>query len=301
MFLQLTQQLKVDEAPNSLSLDPRIGKGHIKFENFPNSLQLVHFDFELKDELQLSCVNSADSDYFLLKINLSEQAVEKQVNGQEIDIQKNLPSGILYYPPNTDVVTYSPFNASYNIILVKFHKDFLTTYLQDGEDVFLNLKDTVVYEDLDYKSEELLGKVIRSTNRMRSHADLLAFLSIFFDKLSLKITGLKYVNLHPQDNKQLYLAASLLRSPTANHIPTIEELALTAKMGKTKFKNIFRQVFGKAPKQYHQKIKMEYAKEELLKNQKTLTEIAYELRYTHPSKFTRAFKNYFGFPPSQVR
>jgi len=51
--------------------------------------------------------------------------------------------------------------------------------------------------------------------------------------------------------------------------------------------------------QYHHKIRMEYAKSSIVQKHKTSSEIAYELGYAHPSKFTRAFKNYFGEVPSE--
>lgn len=300
IFRQFSNQLNANEKFNSLDLDSSIGEGKINLLRFPNLLEFYHFTFKLNKELELNSTNSKHSEYFLLNINLSEKAVEKKMNGKEINIQKYLPSGILYYPPNVDVYSKSPVNTPFEIVLIKFHKDLLTTYFPNEEDVFFNFKDTIIYEDLDFKSEELLKEIIVSTNKIESHSKILAFLSNFFDKLRRRETNLKYENLHPEDVKQLFLAASFLRNPTSTDTPTIEELAKISKMGKTKFKNVFRQVFGSAPKQYHQKVKMEYAKEELRKKQKNSTELSYELGYAHPSKFTRAFKKYFGDTPSKI-
>ncbi|MEL7121180.1 MAG: AraC family transcriptional regulator [Bacteroidota bacterium] len=297
---QLSEQLTAYRAPEVLKIDPSVGQGNIYIKDFPNTLAFYHLFFSLKNKQELTCLNAATSDYFLLKINLSERAIEKEVNGQAIEVQKVLPSGIVYYPPNTKVTTNSPANSAFDVVLIKFHKRLLSTYFDHGEHTFLNIKDTTIYEALDFKSEELLRKTTSSTNKMKSHAHLIEFLAIFFDKLRRRVTDLKYINLHPEDNKQLFLAASQLRNPIATKVPTIEDLSTTANMGKTKFKKSFKEVFGSAPKQYHQKIKMEYAMAELQKKQKTSTEIAYELGYSHPSKFTRAFKKYFGTPPSKV-
>jgi len=128
----------------------------------------------------------------------------------------------------------------------------------------------------------------------------LGFLSIFFDKINTRETQTQYENVHPTDLKQLFFAAAMLRNPVSQNLPTIDDLAKAAGMGKTKFKNTFKQVFGSAPKQYHQKIKMDYAKSELQKKLKTPTEIAYELNYADPSKFTRAFKKSFNCTPSEI-
>lgn len=297
---QFSKQLNVKEHIDSLELDSSLGAGAIKLIKFPNSLEFHHFTFKLKTALELSSTNPANSDYLLLNINLSEQAVQKKVNGQNLDIQKYLPSGILYYPSNTNVSSISPIDIRFEIVLIRFHKDLLRNYFEERQDFIFDIRDTIIYEDLDFNSEELIKNIIKSTNKLESHAHLLGFLSIFFDKLSSRESQTQYENLHPQDIKQLFLTASVLRNPVNQDIPTIDDLAKMAGMGKTKFKKIFKQVFGSAPKQYHQKIKMDYAKEELQKNLKTSTEIAYELGYAHPSKFTRAFKNHFGNLPSQI-
>ena len=297
---QFSAQLNVKETQNALDLDPSMGKGRIQLFTFPNALECYHFTFQLKKALQLNSSNPIDSDYLLLNINLSEKAVEKKVNGQEVNLQKYLPSGILYYPPNIKVSSNSPIDTKFEIVLIRFHKDLLDHYFAERQDYIFDLRDTIVYEDLDVQSEELIRKIITSSNKLKSHADLLSFLSIFFEKLSTRESQSQYENIHPQDLQQLFLASSFLRNPTSQNVPSIDELAKRAGMGKTKFKSIFKQVFGSPPMQYHQKIKMDFAKKALQENLKTSTEIAYDLGYADPSKFSRAFKNHFGSPPSEI-
>jgi len=96
------------------------------------------------------------------------------------------------------------------------------------------------------------------------------------------------------------MAAAHLRNPLASTVPSLAELAETARMGITKFKTTFKQVFGTPPIQYHRKIKLEYARQELTTQRKTATELSYELGYSHPSKFTTAYKKQFGVVPSQA-
>lgn len=300
IYKQFSKQLKAKEIDGSLYLDPTVGEGKIYCSNFPGSLKFYYFKFKLNQSIELNSFNSPESKYFLLNINLSEKEITKNVNGEEINFQKHLPSGVLLYPPNINVVSNNPTNTNFEIALIKFHRNFLDTYFEDDQMRFRNIASTIIYEDLDFQSEGLLRKIVLGKNKLISHSNLLAFLSIFFDKFNLREEELKYENLHPKDVKQLFLAASFLRNPIPKQIPTIEELAKIANMGKTKFKNAFKQIFGKPPKQYHQKIRMEYAKEILVKKEKRPSEIAYELGYADPSKFTRAFKNYFGETPSSI-
>ena len=69
-------------------------------------------------------------------------------------------------------------------------------------------------------------------------------------------------------------------------------------MGATKFKSSFKQVFGCAPMQYRNKIRLEYARDEINSHGRSPTEISYLLGYSHPSNFTAAYKKYFGEVPS---
>jgi len=301
IFQQFSSQLKSKVELNLIELEPELGTGKIQKTNFPNFLEFFHFSFTLKNEVDLVSSNPPDSDYYLLNINLSDKEIEKKINGQEINFQKYLPSGILFYPANIKMASKSPPDTNFEIVLIKFHKGLISTYFSGEEANFKNMQGTIVYEDLEVSAEKLLQEIIRTKNKIKSHSKLLAFLSIFFDKVNKRDKDLKYENLHPEDVKQLFIAAALLRNPTSLQVPTVAELAKVAKMGKTKFKNTFKQVFGNSPKQYHQKIKMEYAKDLLINQQKNPTEIAYDLGYAHPSKFTRAFKNYFGELPSKLK
>lgn len=69
-------------------------------------------------------------------------------------------------------------------------------------------------------------------------------------------------------------------------------------MGITKFKESFKMVFGLAPLQYRNRIRMEYAREELMNKKQTVSELSYALGYSHPSNFTAAFKRFYGKLPS---
>ena len=135
-------------------------------------------------------------------------------------------------------------------------------------------------------------------NKIRANVYLMQFLADVTEKLKNRELPSKYEHLHPADVKGLFLASAHLRNPVAQDIPSIKVLAGIAGMGTTKFKATFNQVFGKAPIQYHQKITFDYAKDELKRKGKSVSELSYELGYSHPSKFTSAFKKIFGIVPS---
>ena len=291
--------LGIEVENNSLLLNGAHGEGEAFLRYFPNQLELYHFKFNLKLPISIHSFNPADSEWLLLNINLSKLPLEKTVNEKELALQRYLPSGILLYSAGTQVYSTSPTNESYEVCIVRFHKNFLKQYMPHESD-FQSAPKAIVYEDLDPSSEGSLRNSLREKDLMKSHAHLLSFLSAFVDKLRLRDKEERLEHLHPNDIKGLFLAAAALRNPLAKDVPGIEMLAKIANMGTTKFKTTFKQVFGSAPMQYHQRIRMEYAKEKLVQKTKSPTELSYELGYSHPSKFTQAYKKQFGSLPSEA-
>ncbi|OJJ22524.1 hypothetical protein BKI52_07535 [marine bacterium AO1-C] len=302
IFHQFAAQLRsITEVENNvLKVKAAFGEGKFTFYEFPNQLELYHLASYSKLEMSIRSQNPIDSEWLLCNINLSNQAVEKTVNDQAINIQKYLPSGILIYTPQTQVFSASPAHTRFEIALVRFHRSFLTHYLNQDLPILANTDRAVIYEDLNYYLEKSLRNALQTSNKISAHAHLLGFMGGVIEKLQQRSADVAFEDLHPEDLKGLFLAAAYLRNPLALDIPSVNQLAETAGMGITKFKTTFKQVFGTPPIQYHRKIKLEYAREELTTQRKTATELSYELGYSHPSKFTTAYKKQFGVVPSQA-
>lgn len=297
---QFIRQLALVQQGNDWHLPANMGNGTITTQTFPDNVQCLHFEFRLAEPINLRSFNPPDSQYFLLNINLSKSSVEKKVNQQTLNLQKHLPSGILFYPRDIEVASTSPPQTPFDIVLVRFPKEWLLAYSTSLYELVLASSKTVIYEDLEPELLQQLLQVLRSASNLQAHAALLQFLARFFAKLEHRKSQPVQDNLHPKDIKGLFLAAAHLRDPNASTIPTIPALARIAQMGETKFKRTFKQVFGRPPRQYHQQIKMAYAQECLRKPENSISDVAYQLGYAHPSKFTRAFKKYFGYLPSDI-
>ncbi|MEO0875228.1 MAG: AraC family transcriptional regulator [Bacteroidota bacterium] len=296
---QFASQLPVKRSGEQLLLQSSLGRGQIKQLSFPGEVKLLHFTFQLSTPLALHSHNPPDTDWVLLNINLSAAPIEKTVNEKVVEIQRYLPSGILFYPPDTTVSSASQPEVPYEIALLRIKKTFLQESIIDGAKIVQDLAGTICYEDLDASLEVKLRAALEAENKLRANAETLNFLARFFEKLSARNhEGTINAELHPDDLKGLFVAAAHLRNPLAENLPSLGELAGIAGMGITKFKTSFKQVFGFPPFRYHQKIRMEYAKAALQQGHKSATELSYELGYSHPSKFTLAFKKHFGELPS---
>ncbi|WP_167954808.1 AraC family transcriptional regulator [Anaerosporobacter faecicola] len=83
---------------------------------------------------------------------------------------------------------------------------------------------------------------------------------------------------------------------------SIEELSLVAGFSKYHFSRIFQGIVQEPLAHYVNRIKMENGLFLLAhREDKNMTDIAYELGYTDSAVFSRAFKNYFGISPREYR
>ena len=80
-------------------------------------------------------------------------------------------------------------------------------------------------------------------------------------------------------------------------VPSIREMALLAGVNTSKFKLLFKEIFGESPHKYILEKKLAYANELLASGDFTLTQVAYKIGYNHTSGFTRMYYKYFGKLP----
>lgn len=300
---QFQHLFKLREVNGEYFLGSAVGGGQgMEFLEFPGQMEFYHFKRSyFKVPIQMKSINPIDSDWFLIHINLSKTKQQKKVDNDSIDFQKHLPIGLLLYGAGLEIDTNLPPNVEMELASVHFHRSFLDTYFDDWEKSIDTTKN-LVYEDLDHKLEHILYKALSAIrNKIQCHAFVLQFMAFFFEKISMHSRAGYHEKLHSEDVKNLFKASAHLRNPLAQTIPTLEELAGVANMGVTKFKTSFKQIFGSAPIQYRNKVRMEFAREEIVTKRKTPTEISFDLGYAHPSNFTKAYKKYFGeLPSSQV-
>ena len=297
---QFQKYFKLKEVQGEYFLDSTIGGGQsMEFIDFPGKMEFYHFKKSyFKIPIQMKSINPIDSEWFLIHINLSKTKQQKKVKDEFIDFQKHLPIGLLLYGPGLEIDTQLPANIEMELATIHFHRSFLDTYFENWKNS-IDITKNLVYEDLDYKLENALNKALFSIrNKIECHANVLHFMNLFFKKIRVHSRTSHHEILHSEDVKNLFIVSVHLRNPLSKKILSLNELASIANMGITKFKTTFKQLFGSAPIQYRNKIRMEFAREEIVSQRKTPTEISYDLGYAHPSSFTIAYKKYFGELPS---
>lgn len=80
---------------------------------------------------------------------------------------------------------------------------------------------------------------------------------------------------------------------------TIEELSRKFNIGTTNLKEEFKLLYGDAIYSYTRKLRLEKSKQLLRENKLSIAEIALEVGYLNPAKFSTAFKKHYGLSPSK--
>ena len=281
------------------------GRGQIQKIAVPGGLDFYHYQTCFSNETEIHTHNPADSGRYGLNINLDDHGLRRQVGDQEVVLQSRRPSGILVHPPGSHVFGKNPGGKASESAFILFDEAFVDTYFPGLRPHLGPTRGGILFEHLDYRSEHLLRSAIDCLDQpLIAHARLLEFMALFASNLGRRSPkqnpSVEGERLASADLQGLFAAAATLRDPLAGHTPSIDELAKIARMGTTKFKTNFRAVFGTPPGRYHLKVKLEFAHDQLTAGRATASELSYSLGYSHPSKFTEAFKKHFGQLPSDL-
>lgn len=86
-----------------------------------------------------------------------------------------------------------------------------------------------------------------------------------------------------------------------NCSPNLSELAKSAGICRSKLHKCFKQVYGMTPFDFARVKRLEQAERLLRQGEANITQVAFQLGYSSPSHFAKAFKQYFGYPPLRCR
>jgi AraC family transcriptional activator of pobA len=89
--------------------------------------------------------------------------------------------------------------------------------------------------------------------------------------------------------------------PRETGLPSVGYLARELNLSANYFGDLVKKETGKSPQECIQAKVINIAKEKVLDTRKSISEIAYEIGFKHPSHFTRLFKQHVGQAPAEYR
>src|SRR5579862_4628476 len=225
-------------------------------------------------------------------------------------ILKPYSFNLSFSPFMNNITTFSA-STEVHTFDIHFSKLFLQQYAIAFPllDIFLEKVEKEIPTDI-VKENYLLNKyavmLINDLLRKKFRPDVATFYldCKMRELLILILEQISGVNIdHPvkaeNSIEQMKEARKLLLSDYENRL-TITQLARKVGTNEFKLKKEFKKVFGTTIFECLQNERLEKARELLMENNLTVTEIAYMTGYDHVRNFSSAFKKKFGFSPSLI-
>ncbi len=174
--------------------------------------------------------------------------------------------------------------------------NIVSSLIQTTDPVYL-------FEYLNKYSEELMNELFRAREdkvfgQLRLLAICLKLIHVFFEQLISRDQPQQ--KIHYTDFNNILNATASLTAEFDKTPPTINQLAKSALMSPTKFRQLFKQIHGQTFYQYYQLQRMNRANEILLTGRYSISDVADKVGYLSTSKFSDAYRKQFGTLPNDV-
>lgn len=291
---------------DGLEIDDTIGEGRIKFLQIQNGLWCNQIDIALNSPLELIREPKEVNDYFILNFHLSESKINQVGDGKRYKLGLGNVNILL-----ASSATSAKINIPPNVPIKVFNIGFTRKWLEDSilcsadayiRSLFPENIPIFLSEFMDYRFKGILKQASHSENNLLElTSKVFQLLEYFFTKLKDREKGGSGIEgIHSDDLAKLILTREYIENNIGKTI-TVESLAKLAGMSLSKYKRLFKQVFGTMPYRYHLDTKLNLAMELLLTQRYSCSEVGHMIGYSNLSQFSKAFKNQFGTLPKDIK
>ena len=176
----------------------------------------------------------------------------------------------------------------------------IARFLDGREDSFYSLDLPLQWEMRRAGSSILDDFSCGSSEIMLIEARALEILGRFFQQICADASPPAGTPLRPRDRRMAMQARDMLDA-LLGEPPSLGQLAREVGTHQAKLMRIFKAVHGTTISGYMENARMERARDLLVTEGLSVTQVAFELGYQHPGNFTTAFKRHYGILPSAMR
>jgi AraC-like DNA-binding protein len=298
------RQLHVPSTRHQLSYAGPVGELTVRGHYFPNNLALYSYQSTTRQPITFHTVNPANSGLYCLFINLSDEALDKQIGETTVHLSQHSPNGIFYYGPDLRISQQIEVGIPFTAVALVFSAHTLRPLLPDVPlDALLPQPSGFVFMDLDTDTERLLRGLLSpaepgSLTELRYYGQCVEFLSRVFERMRHRETNANTAGLLQPDIEKLFAARRMLLDNLAQP-PTQPLLAQAVGLSEATLRRYFPRLFGTSIYQYVQAARMAKAHELLATRQFSVSEVGFRVGYTNLTHFTNAYRKHFGQNPSE--
>lgn len=258
---------------------------------------------------------STPSNFYTLTINsnISSSNVIKSKSGQKVE---RLSYYWELFKPQAITRDYHYANTTARIITFYIHENWIEEHFKspgllnekienwfdnpNAEVLLLSHRVVSKFVSVEELFHALETQQMGSTNHLRFKANVMTFLSAFSNELNSENTSALTV-FSPAKEAAMMRVERILKDAIFSGFPSISSLAKEMGMSETKLKTDFKEVFAVTTYQYFSSCQMDVAEEMLKSGNDSIKNIAFSLGYSHPGKFSSAFRKIKNISPSEVR
>ena len=289
--------------------EPWLGKGSYK-EIFFNGMHIGYGDLCLPQTTSVKFLSSFET--VEMHFALEGHTFTKEAFSSKTYEFSNGQHNIVYASGFKGTSDWA--QGGMKIFEVNLLPKFFTRYLPDGHVIFKNFKQAV-----DQKTNTLLGSrnyPINAQMFLVIHEILRCDRAGEFKKMFLesKVIELLLLQLEQiaafderplsklarRDIEKMYEVRELLLK-NMDHYHSLQTLAAAVGTNEFTLKKGFKEVFGKTVFQYLNELKMDHAKEKLIKEDLSVGEVSAMVGYKNPQHFSTAFKKRYGITPMELK
>jgi AraC-like DNA-binding protein len=310
LLKEIASRMEVVFENDTLRLPPGVGEGYLRAIRLPNGLSALVCDFRISADLRLRRVSRTPHWYILALDDLSISGrMEQVIGGDHAPMPPPLYSGVTLHSTVFDNVLIATKGSRLRSVRVLFEPRWLYKYFgveRDDELLmkYISLKARkLLLEPLDVEYRKYLDAIFSTGQDDPLYYTVIEnrvmwVIERFMNRIMEKMEG-PGPRLNIEDvYKMMELEAQLTKD--SEDAPSVAELADRFGMSQTKLKTMFRSVYGSAVYEYYQRHRMEKARAMLLSGDHTVKEVGYTLGYKSLSNFAKAFRQVFGYAPSDI-
>ncbi|WP_320044322.1 AraC family transcriptional regulator [uncultured Desulfobacter sp.] len=303
---------KSQDAPNQFdyNLPKRLGSGIIRANRFSSGLTLLFMDLCLTSPISLSSEITGWGSG--MSFNLTGHSDVR--SSEHRQILSAIPDTDAYYVYSYPQILEEDIAATRKVkVSILFDKKTLLDFVNEDEEPFLPFLKGLQNQTPVSGQGKMAPKIQRALNQLvdcpysgKTRAIFLEgkMMEIFaheLEELRVKGKGIpRQPRISASDIERIHFSAELLVRDPVNP-PDLTDLARKIGMGKSKFYQNFKSVFGHSPVVHLRSHRLRIARQLLRQGKHNVTEVAFAVGFNNLSYFARVFVDKFGVPPHQTR
>ncbi len=299
------------EIPNQFiyNLPERLGSGGLTVEKFSSGLCLVHMD--ITPDKPITKAGKLPAGNYGISFNIAGHSTVHPSEHWQSYLTK--PGQSAYHIGREPFIVKEDISASRRVkIVIMFDRKTLLDFASEDEEPFLPFlkedknqivvtgQDKMVTKMRSFMNQITMCPYCGKTRALYVEGKVMEIFANTLEQIRPKNkSGSRAHRLSKTDTERIYYAAELLVCDPVNP-PNINDIAVKTGMGRSKFYQNFKMVFGHSPTAHLRNHRLHIARQLLQQRTHNVAQAAFAVGFNDPNYFTRLFTAEFGFSPRHI-